>query len=1299
MTDCAEIKVRVGLGARAQLVTVCTREGETTAELVERLAREHGHNVQCSQCQTVSTGAEGCEHNQWALKLLGEPTQRTSTAQQQSERDFLDGREYVTDAVSLYLDDSTLARSAQAPVFHGETLRLQLVYRPHEAEIEIDHSLPDLKDRRFHRVWLDCNSSATDCVTELVDLIGVKRIIRIGNKTVRVHHVIQALTMESQDNWHTISAPTKVLHYVKNMGQQGDPFRLRLTVSPSWLASAGDAVARYFGVENAAFAPDLVTESVLRPTSGLEWRPTSLLGGMWPASSTATATMSSVLGLSHKGKQAGKDVEKSYTLNAESSSKSEAEGAPSTATSPTSARTRLSSLFTDWYAAEDPAPSALQEYRVSPSAPIASSDAARFATFTNGKGSMWMSGKMSEGMLDDEALERELNTMMDDLGVNAAARKGIKAMTDQQKRKLISSKQISSTPSVEPVRQTKTGLASSGEPGRMFGDLKRLSLAVVGWPTTGASDSAEHAQDTPAFYLTQIQSKKITRRSLAKHLIALRVRLTTSKISWLELFINSGGINCLSSLLVDAMNRMNNNLASDDEEAYVVEAVKCLRALMNTQVGMEKTLQHESIAASLLQSLKLSSVKLRMHTMEALAVLCLNSTSGHELVSQSMGEDTVSALAGLFSSTISDGAESEIDIGQWELLTTTLSFINALVNAPDALETRAQLRLRFESILEHVSELCSLGPPEQLLRQVDIFEEEKREDEQELNRQTPRKELRSAETTALSSRWQHLVDELESVRAKLSHAEDEAKSKDKEIEFLQRALESLKSRVSVTAPAHLPNTERRDVVTSGKKTKDSIEESIESPQTAADPSAMVSPPPPPPPPPPPCPPVLFHPSPLKAKQPACCGPSNTAAEGFVLPIDLEADTNSAREGKLVDSPTTSWDTIAPNSAAASCVVPTIPPPPPPPLPAPRSRLGGPLPPAAPPAKAIYGQKQEQKAMRKMKARLPFFWTKINTVDATKVPIWSQMNTEIPLDLEELQKHFSVASSAKKSLPLVPKRQSPTLLSLNRSQNLAIALLRIKMSVTDICEAIMTLQDSALSTDALKILVQFVPTAEEAHCRYRAPMATVLTRISQAELLRLYQGDVSKLSMADQYMNRARQIPRLRERLQCMIFRRRMELDMEELKPELLVLRAACAELQSDDKIRRFLGLVLQVGNALNAGTFRGNSRGFRLADLMKLKETRSVGIDPATPTLFHYLAKVMGQTSPDLLDLLADSPHVAAASRVSFESAQAQATSIFNSFAVLRSELGLAGSGLALQDQFTLVMTVTSLDDSLPRRN
>ena len=60
------------------------------------------------------------------------------------------------------------------------------------------------------------------------------------------------------------------------------------------------------------------------------------------------------------------------------------------------------------------------------------------------------------------------------------------------------------------------------------------------------------------------------------------------------------------------------------------------------------------------------------------------------------------------------------------------------------------------------------------------------------------------------------------------------------------------------------------------------------------------------------------------------------------------------------------------------------------------------------------------------------------------------------------------------------------------------------------------------------------------------------------------------------------IPRLGERLGCMLYRRRLQMDMEELKPELSILRSAADELRTSQPLKKLLA-VSDAGRSVTCG--------------------------------------------------------------------------------------------------------------------
>jgi diaphanous 1 len=231
------------------------------------------------------------------------------------------------------------------------------------------------------------------------------------------------------------------------------------------------------------------------------------------------------------------------------------------------------------------------------------------------------------------------------------------------------------------------------------------------------------------------------------------------------------------------------------------------------------------------------------------------------------------------------------------------------------------------------------------------------------------------------------------------------------------------------------------------------------------------------------------------------------------------------------------------------------------------------------------------------------------------------------------------------------------------------LSRIKLSPVDIRNALLEVDDKMLSVDDLKAMERQLPTTEE------------ITRLKDFE-------DVSKLAKADQYFFQIMDVPRIADRLKCMIYRRRLELDVEEIRPELDILHSASRELKTSQKFKRVLQAVLTVGNALNGTSFRGGARGFKLEALLKLRETKSVKGGAECPTLLHFVARVLLRTDPTLVTFLEDMPHIEAAARVSVSGLMTSISTLVSGLDLLQVELRKA-KGVRLlpaSDRFIEVM-------------
>lgn len=132
-----------------------------------------------------------------------------------------------------------------------------------------------------------------------------------------------------------------------------------------------------------------------------------------------------------------------------------------------------------------------------------------------------------------------------------------------------------------PVQaQTTGGLWSSwwsssgGEKGTVTGDKKEVSK-------------------TPRWYVDGIRSGKSTDIKLVKHLISLRVHLSTAELVWIEEFVmDCKGMDALSQVLSGLVAKGGKRKKLQNvEESVLLEVIKCIRVLLNTDVSMSSTMR------------------------------------------------------------------------------------------------------------------------------------------------------------------------------------------------------------------------------------------------------------------------------------------------------------------------------------------------------------------------------------------------------------------------------------------------------------------------------------------------------------------------------------------------------------------------------------------------------------------------------------------------------------------------------------------------------------------------------------
>jgi diaphanous 1 len=109
------------------------------------------------------------------------------------------------------------------------------------------------------------------------------------------------------------------------------------------------------------------------------------------------------------------------------------------------------------------------------------------------------------------------------------------------------------------------------------------------WASSGGDKGREQAShkemsQSAKSYADGIHTGKLTEIKLVKHLISLRVHLSTAKLAWIEEFVNKQkGLDVLGVLLSDLVGKGGKGRVL--ESTVLLEVIKCLRVLLNTEVS------------------------------------------------------------------------------------------------------------------------------------------------------------------------------------------------------------------------------------------------------------------------------------------------------------------------------------------------------------------------------------------------------------------------------------------------------------------------------------------------------------------------------------------------------------------------------------------------------------------------------------------------------------------------------------------------------------------------------------------
>ncbi|XP_007473530.2 inverted formin-2 isoform X3 [Monodelphis domestica] len=209
----------------------------------------------------------------------------------------------------------------------------------------------------------------------------------------------------------------------------------------------------------------------------------------------------------------------------------------------------------------------------------------------------------------------------------------------------------------------------------------------------------------------------------------LRKRLESSDDGWLVQFLEQSGLD----LLLEALARLSGRGVARIADALLqLTCISCVRAVMNSQQGIEYILSNQGYVCKLSEALDTSNVMVKKQVFELLAALSIYSPEGHKQTLDALDHYKVVKSQQYRFSVIMNELSSTDNV---PYIITLLSVINAIILGTEELRARTQLRNEFIGLqlLDILTKLRDIEDLD-LLIQCETFEEAKSEDDEELLR-------------------------------------------------------------------------------------------------------------------------------------------------------------------------------------------------------------------------------------------------------------------------------------------------------------------------------------------------------------------------------------------------------------------------------------------------------------------------------------------------------------------------------------------------------------------------------------
>ncbi|TDH66243.1 hypothetical protein CCR75_001835 [Bremia lactucae] len=298
-----------------------------------------------------------------------------------------------------------------------------------------------------------------------------------------------------------------------------------------------------------------------------------------------------------------------------------------------------------------------------------------------------------------------------------------------------------------------------------------------------------------------------------------------------------------------------------------------------------------------------------------------------------------------------------------------------------------------------------------------------------------------------------------------------------------------------------------------------------------------------------------------------------------------------------------------------------------------------------------------------RARKKLHWQAISEErisNINKQTIWEDENENVnfEMDMEELEALFFANSNTRsaksnstfgQSKP-IQRKQTVTLIDGKRAMNAAISLARVKLSYSEIADAVAKFDPTGLSLEQLIGISEFLPTKEE------------------IVLVCGYVGDKELLGEAEKFITEIAKLKRYASRMDCLVYKSSFTSRSADLSLSVANLQKAAEEVKGSRLLKTLLAMVLKLGNTLNGSGEENEIKGFTVDSLLRLGQTKAVN---QKTTVLHYLVRLIKKNHPQILNFQEELPSVSLAARESFETIDKDFKKLKRGLATLYTELKL----------------------------